>query len=78
MISITRIAGLVTLLLVAFSPVSQAQNWWSSSNDDKAFLGVESNRISKDKAELLNYDNKYGVLIDRIVENSRRRRIITI
>lgn len=70
MISITRIAGLVTLLLVALSPVSQAQNWWSSSDDDKAFLGVESNRISKSKAQILNYDNRYGILIDRVVENS--------
>lgn len=70
MISITRIAGLVTLLLVATSTLSQAQSWWSSSDDDKAFLGVESNRISKSKAEILNYENRYGVLIDRIVANS--------
>lgn len=64
----------MTVLLVLFclsTPVLQAQiNWWNSSEEQKAFLGVESGRISKEKAEILGYDNIYGQMIDRVVTNS--------
>lgn len=69
MIISKKLAPIFILLIMVLPLSTQAQSWWGSS-DDKAFLGVESDRISKNKAELLGYDNPYGVQIKRIVKNS--------
>lgn len=64
----------ITVLLVLFclsTSALQAQiNWWNNNEKQKAFLGVESSRISKEKAALLAYDNVYGQMIDRVVPKS--------
>jgi len=64
----------ITALFVLFclsAPQAQSQiNWWNSGEEEKAFLGVESERISKEKAKLLGYDNIYGQIIDRVVPST--------
>lgn len=61
--------GLCLIFSLSLESGSAQINWFSD-REDRAFLGVESDRISKEKAELLGYENPYGALIDRIVEES--------
>jgi len=62
---------LITLVLFCTaSTFSKAQISWFSTDSDRAFLGVESSKISKEKAALLNLDNPYGVIIDKVIEET--------
>ena len=70
---ITRMkTAILVLTLFCVSMTTDAQiSWWNTdSGDQKAFLGVESSRLSKSKAEILGYENIYGQIITRVVENS--------
>lgn len=59
------------LTFFCFSINATAQiTWWNTSENEKAFLGVEADKISKEKAQILGFENIYGQLIDKIIEKS--------
>ncbi len=57
------------LLLACFST---GQSAWSiaSFSKDAAFLGIQSDQISREKAKLLGFDNYYGSYVTKVVEGT--------
>lgn len=57
------------LLLAHFST---AQSAWSvaSFSKDAAFLGIQSDQISEEKAKLLGFDNAYGSYVTKVIKGT--------
>lgn len=56
------------LALVNFATAQASYSW--DDEEETAFLGIESNAISKEKAKALGFDNPYGRYVTKIVRNS--------
>jgi S1-C subfamily serine protease len=55
---------------------NNAQSWysWGDDDDDKAFLGVQSDQISDVKAEILGFKNPYGSYVTKVLANTAAER----
>lgn len=65
-----RLTTLAFVCLLALVNFATAQGSYSQDDEETAFLGIESNSISKEKAKALGFDNPYGRYITRVVKNS--------
>lgn len=59
---------LVYLVALVNSAIAQGDHSWD--DEETAFLGIESNAISEEKAQALGFDNPYGRYVTKIVANS--------
>ncbi|MEN0006013.1 MAG: PDZ domain-containing protein [Bacteroidota bacterium] len=64
-----QIFSLLTLLCLFTTTITQAQSWygWNDDDDDEPFLGVQSDQISDEKAEILGFDNPYGSYVSKVL-----------
>ncbi len=65
-----RLTTLSFVCLLTLANFATAQGSYSQDEEETAFLGIESNTISKEKAKALGFDNPYGRYITRVVKNS--------
>ena len=62
---------LITLFLaLSISTATQVFAQKHSSHENQAFFGVHSDEISRDKADLLGFDNPYGNYVTSVVQNT--------
>lgn len=60
----SKLSALLFFALLAFNAVH------ATSGFDRAFLGVESNKVSKEKARLLKFENPFGHYVTKVIKNS--------
>ncbi len=65
-----RLTTLTFVCLVALVNFATAQGAYSWDEEETAYLGIESNAISEEKAKALGFDNPHGRYVTRIVPNS--------
>ena len=66
----------ISLLMVLFISLNWtiAQRTIVKSGSEKAFLGIESDYLSKEKAKILGFDNYYGSYVSRVLGNTAAER----
>lgn len=64
-----HLSTLFFISLVSFS-LATAQSSWYKRKGSRAFLGIHSNGISEEKAEILGFENKYGSYVTRVLGNT--------
>ncbi len=60
----------LTLLLLQTHVALAQQHTWTNSNDKTAFLGINSDQLSDEKAKLLGFEHKYGSYVTGIIANT--------
>ncbi len=63
--------SILLLFPLCFSLLLSAQNQYQS----KAFLGVETNHVSEEKAKVLGFKNSNGLYVTEVIENSAASKI---
>ncbi|MFN7118420.1 MAG: PDZ domain-containing protein [Saprospiraceae bacterium] len=65
-----RLTTLTFVCLVALVNFATAQGAYSWDEEETAYLGIESNAITREKAKALGFDNPHGRYVTKIVPNS--------
>lgn len=65
-----RLTTLTFVCLVALVNFATAQGAYSWDEEETAYLGIESNAISEEKAKALGFDNPHGRYVTKVVPNS--------
>lgn len=65
-----RLTTLTFVCLVALANFATAQGAYSWDEEETAYLGIESNAISEEKAKALGFDNPHGRYVTKVVPNS--------